>query len=156
MLLEGLTNDRLLAPIERLRRLDPDEIVSGQPGAHIVMAAFLHADDSGGRFTDGRLGAWYCSLDLNTAIEETIHHHTRRLALSEAGFRQTIQMRELIVELNNEFHDLRGLQGERAELYHAEDYSRSQAFGIGLRELGSNGICYDSIRRAGGSNLVVY
>jgi RES domain-containing protein len=155
MALEQLTNDRLTVPLESLRLLDPEEVVVGH-GASIVMAAFIHASESGGRFTDRRLGAWYCSLQLETAIDETVHHHTRRLAVSEAGFRQTIQMRELVVELSDEFHDVRGLQIQRSELYLADDYSHAQALGSHLRESGSKGICYDSVRRSGGSNLVVY
>jgi RES domain len=156
MLLEGLTNDRLTAPVQRLRLIPEHDMVMGQAGAHIIMAAFLHAHADGGRFTDGHLGAWYSSLELNTALEETIHHHTRRLAFSEAGYHQTIQMRELIAPVDARFHDIRGQQKERSELYRPDDYTRSQPFGVALREAGSNGICYDSVRRAGGTNLVVY
>ena len=156
MLLESLSNDRLNTAIQRLQLIPDHEIVVGQPGAHIIMAAFLHADANGGRFTDSRLGAWYASFEIETAIDETVHHHTRRLALSDAGYRQTIQMRDLVVTVRGQFHDIRGLQRDRIELYQPDDYSKSQAFGVALREGGSNGICYDSIRRAGGTNLVVY
>jgi hypothetical protein len=156
MNLESLTNDRLSIPLQRLQLIPESEGVFGQLGAHIIMAAFLHADARGGRFTDSRLGAWYASFEIDTAIEETVYHHTRRLALSDAGFRQTIQMRELIAPINEQFHDIRGLQHDRAELYLSEDYSRSQPFGAALREAGSNGICYDSVRRSGGINIAVY
>jgi RES domain-containing protein len=156
MLLESLTNDRLVIPVQRLQLIPDHEMVFGQPGAHIIMAAFLHADPNGGRFTNPSLGAWYASFEIETAIDETVHHHTRRLALSDAGYRQTIQMRDLVVKVHGQFHDVRGLQRDRSELYQPDDYSQSQALGLALREGGSNGICYDSVRRAGGTNLVVY
>jgi hypothetical protein len=156
MLLEGLTNDRLSIPIQRLQLIPEHEVVEGQPGAHIIMAAFLHADERGGRFTDGHLGGWYASFELETAIAETVYHHNRRLALSEAGYQQTIQMRELKLSVSADFDDLRGLQQERSELYRPDDYSQSQPFGVALRKAGSNGICYDSVRRAAGTNLVVF
>lgn len=70
-LLESVTNDRLAILSRRLPLLPPEEIVQGL-GASLVMAAFLHADPAGGRFTDGRLGAWYASLDVGTAIAETL------------------------------------------------------------------------------------
>ena len=156
MLLEGLTNDRLAVPIHRLQLIPEHEIVAGQPGAHIIMAAFLHADDRGGRFSDSKLGAWYASFEIETAIDETVYHHTRRLALSEAGYHQTIQMRELIAPIRTQFPDIRGLQSVRADLYNPKDYSLSQPFGAALRDAGANGICYDSVRRGGGVNLVVF
>jgi RES domain len=156
MMLESLTNDRLSIPIQRLQLIPEHAVVFGQPGAHIVMAAFLHADASGGRFTDSKLGAWYASFEIETAIEETVYHHTRRLALSDAGYRQTIQMRELVAPINEQFHDIRGWQREHGELYQSADYSQSQPFGVALRDAGSNGICYDSVRRPGGVNVVVF
>src|SRR3546814_11680525 len=63
--LEALTNDRTTAT-ERLRRILGGEVAMGQYGASMVMAAFLHADPAGGRFTDHRLGAWYAAGDIAT------------------------------------------------------------------------------------------
>src|ERR1700736_634992 len=94
-LLESVTNDRLAVLSSRLPLLPESEIVQG-PGATMVMAAFLHANESGGRFTDARLGAWYASLDVETAIAETAYHSTRRLRLSESAFPSNIQMRQLV------------------------------------------------------------
>ena len=49
-LLESATNDRLSILSRRLPLLPESEIVRG-PGATLVMASFLHADEKGGRFT---------------------------------------------------------------------------------------------------------
>src|SRR3546814_16462017 len=104
----------------------------GQYGASMVMAAFLHADPAGGRFTDHRLGAWYAAGDIATAIEETVYHQERRLRASAGGFPNRIQMRELIADLEEMFLDLRGLRSSDAELYHPNDYSaRSEERRVG-------------------------
>ena len=78
-LLEALTNDRHLGL--RLNLLPDSEIIPG-PSGSLVIAAFLHADAAGGRFTDGRLGGWYAGFDRDTAIAETLYHNTRRLEFS--------------------------------------------------------------------------
>ena len=154
--LEMLTNDRLHVPLERLHALPEDEWLIGVPNATIVMAAYLHADEAGGRFTDGTLGAWYCAFDRQTAIRETVYHHTRRLAHSRAGFYQTIQMRELRADVEAEFHDLRGQEKALPALYSPTSYAESQPYGVRLRKEGANGICYDSVRHAGGVCLAVF
>lgn len=158
-LLESLTNDRLALAARRLQRLPDQEMVTGA-GASLVMAAFLHADPAGGRFTDGRLGAWYAALDVETAIAETLYHNDRRLRLSAGGFPNRIQIRELIAAISAGLLDLRGLRQARPELYAMDDYSASQAFGTGLRWPRSGdpetGIIYDSVRRAGGTNVCLF
>lgn len=158
-LLESATNDRLGIIAGRLNLLPPEEIVQG-PGATLVMGAFLHADPAGGRFTDGRLGAWYASFDVDTAIAETVHHSTRRLKMSAGAFPSSIQMRALVARIDCPLVDLRGLRDERPELYEADDYAKAQAFGVALRwpktGEGANGIVYKSVRRAEGVNVCVY
>jgi RES domain len=159
-MLEALTNDRLTSSaVNRIAILPRDEIITG-PGATLVMAAFLHADEQGGRFTDGRLGAWYASHDVTTAIHETVYHNTRRLKMSAGGFPNRIQMRELIATIDCSLVDVRGLQGERPELYHANDYTQSQAFALQLRwpkvPPAANGILFHSVRHAGGTNVCVF
>ncbi|OCK55586.1 RES family NAD+ phosphorylase [Bradyrhizobium sp. LMTR 3] len=158
-LLESATNDRLGIISGRLNLLPPEDIVQG-PGATLVMGAFLHADPAGGRFTDGRLGAWYAALDVETAIAETLHHSTRRLKLSDGAFPSSIQMRSLVARIDCALIDVRGLRKERPQLYDAQDYAQSQAFGVALRwpktGEGANGIVYDSVRRPDGINVCVY
>lgn len=153
LLLESLTNDRVNAT---LARLDRSEWVVGQPGASLVMAAFCHPAPGGGRFSSAALGAWYCAREIETAIAETVHHHTARLAHSASGFRHVIQMRELVCSVDAVFADLRGLRAARPELYDPVSYAASQPFGEALRGRGANGAVYRSVRRTGGTNFVVY
>ena len=156
LLLETLTNDRANETLTRLGRLDRSEWVTAQPGATIVMAAFCHPAPDGGRFNNETLGAWYCAAEIETAIAETVYHHTRRLAHSASGFRHMIQMRELISDIDAEVCDLRDLRERHPELYDPENYTASQPFGETLRRARSNGIVYASVRRSSGTNLVVF
>lgn len=158
-LLESITNDRHALLARRLAFLPPGEIVQG-PTASIVMAAFLHADEAGTRFTDARLGAWYASFEIETAIVETGYHNERRLRLSDGGFPTSIQIRELIATIDADLRDIRGQQKRHPELYHSADYSQSQVWAASLRwptnSHAENGIVYDSIRRTGGTNVCVF
>ena len=161
-MLESLTNDRLLA-MQRMSLLPDKEIIAGPEGsgATLVMSAFLHADEAGGRFTDRRLGGWYAAFDVETAIAETLYHNERRLRLSDGGFPSRIQIRELIAHINAALVDVRGLQKERPELYHDTDYSASQAFASKIRwpkapALPENGIVFDSVRRKSGTNVCIF
>jgi RES domain len=158
-LLESVTNDRLSLLSRRLPLLPADEIVQGS-GATLVMAAFLHADEAGGRFTDGRLGAWYASFDVETAIVETVYHSTRRLRLSDGAFPSSIQMRQLVATIDCALVDIRGFGQRRPDLYDPDDYTAARAFGIALRwpkeGRRANGIVFDSVRHSGGTNVCVY
>jgi hypothetical protein len=112
LLLESLTDDRVNETLTRLGRLDRSEWLTGQPGATLVMAAFCHPAPGGGRFNSEALGAWYCAAEIETAIAETVYHHTKRLAHSASGFRHVIQIRELVSEIDAEVSDIRGPAGE--------------------------------------------
>lgn len=157
--IEDLTNTRQVAT-NRLRQIPGGEVAAGGVGASLVMAAFLYAHESGGRFTDHRLGGWYAATELETAIQETVFHNHRRLAASSAGFPARIQMRELVAELDEDFLDLRGRRNDRPELYDPEDYAASQAFAASHRwpfaAVAEAGVIYDSVRRAGGTNVCVW
>jgi RES domain-containing protein len=155
LLLETLTNDRVTDTLARLGRLDRSEWVTGLPGATLVMAAFCHPALGCGRFNTDTLGAWYCATEIETALAETVYHHSRRLAHSASGFHHVIQMRELISAIDAEFADIRDLRDSHPELYDAQSYAESQPIGEARRRDGANGIVCDSVRRTGGTNVVV-
>lgn len=156
--LEEMSNGRLRG-IERLERLPGGSLATG-PTASLVNAAFLHASPTGGRFNGPDLGAWYASAEIETAIEETLHHNHRRLRASAGGVPNRIQLRELVVEVDVAAPDLRGLRDLRPELYAPDDYSASQALAARLRwpndPNGADALIYDSVRRAGGVNLCLF
>ncbi len=152
MELEGWTNDRLV--VERLGRLPQSEWVFGVPNASVIMAAFLHAAPSGGRFNGPELGAWYAGAALNTAIAEVAHHLRREaVARSLSETRRVFRCYSSKL-LGDDYVDLRGLRADRPDLYAPLDYTASQAFGENTRASNKSGITYDSLRYAGGTNVV--
>lgn len=156
--LEEMTNGRLLA-MARLEMMPSGSLATGAT-ATLANAAFLHASENGGRFDGPELGAWYCATDIETAIEETLHHNGRRLRLSAGGFPNRIQLRELVVRLDLDLVDLRGLQGDRPELYESDNYRAGQAFAAEIRwpgePNGADGLVYDSVRRSSGVNACIF
>lgn len=152
--LESATNQRLSDVAGRLALLRPEDIVVDVPTAHQAMAAFLHVAPSGGRFNGPDLGAWYASLDIDTAIAETVFHHARRLARSAAGFPNSIEMRELVSRPKADLVDIRR-RADRS-LYDPDDYTKSQEFGRQHRTDGRDGIWFRSVRRAPGENIVLF
>ncbi len=67
-------------------------------------------------------------------------------------------MRELITVPKAELRDIRGQQESHPALYQPDParYPHSQAFGEGIRGRGDDGLLYDSVRRAGGENVVIF
>jgi hypothetical protein len=153
MELEGWTNDRLVA--ERAGRLPREQWVYGTLNASVVMASFLHVADTGMRFNSGQLGAWYAGLALKTSIAE-VAHHLRREAIFRRLTEMRIQYRSYTARLAGDYHDIRTALTTRPELYAADDYSASQAFGEDVRMAGGSGIVYDSLRHQGGTNVVAF
>lgn len=153
MELVGWTNDRLVA--DRIERLPLTERVYGRPNSSIVMAAFLHAQPGGARFNSGELGAWYASATLATAAAE-VGHHLRREAVSRGLETISRTYRAYSARLEGAFVDLCGKQGEMPELYASDTYSASQVYGEAVRKSEADGILYDSVRLAGGINVVAF
>jgi hypothetical protein len=153
MELAGWTNDRLVA--ERIARLPQAEWVYGRPNASVVMAAFLHIGPAGARFNGVDLGAWYASAALVTAAVEVAHHMRREaVARGVAGVRRVF--RQYSARAIGAYLDIRGAQGELAEVYAPDGYAASQRLGEQIRASGQAGILYDRVRHAGGVNVVVH
>ena len=152
--IESLTNPRLREEAGDVSLVPVDERISG-PGTSIIMAAFTHLNPAGSRFTDGTYGVFYTTPDLDTAIAETKHHR-------ECFMRETHQapihldMRVYLVDLDAELHDIRGQQQTETLVYHPDNYSAAQVLARTLRESGSNGIVYSSVRRAGGECAAIF
>lgn len=154
--LEGWTNDRISAELGKFHMLPREDWAYGVPGASMIMAAFCHPDPQGARFTTGgALGAWYAGLALDTAIAETVHHNTRRLMETELTYVR-VRMRQLAGEVAASVHDIRGHRHRLPEVYDRDDYAESQRLGARLRDAGSQGIVYRSVRRSGGECVVVF
>ena len=153
--LEGWTNDRLSVELGLLATIPRDEWVTGRPNASVIMAAFCHPPEGGGRFSGSDRGAWYAARLLETALAESIYRRSRELA-EVASFDTRMEMRLYRCDFRADFHDIRGGAAKYAALYDPASYEASQAFGRILFEAGSNGIVYFSVRHPGGECLACF
>jgi hypothetical protein len=146
---EMKTNPRLMETIGNLALVPHSRGVSG-PGASYLMAPFTHVSpDRPSRFSDGLYGVLYVAKTFETAVFETMYHHARFMAATAQPPGWTSQFREIVLDLDASLHDLRPL--ERTDpVLDPDDYTASQTLGSSLRDLGSDGIVYPSVRQPGG------
>ena len=149
--IEALTNPRLREEADALKLVPKARRISG-PGSTPVMAAFTHLNPEGSRFSDGSWGVFYAGHSVTTAVEETVYHRERFLAAT-AEPPCDLPMRCYRTSITGRLHDLRG--GWPA-MHDPADYTASVALARTLREAGSNGIVYDSVRHAGGECAAVF
>jgi hypothetical protein len=147
-LIEAMTNDRLRDEAGELALVPPEDRIAG-PGTTPIMAAFTHLDPQGSRFSDGSFGVFYAALTIDTAIAETSYHRVKFLAAT-AEPAQEIDMRVYAVDLTAALHDVRSHTETLAHLYDRDSYVNSQGLAAELREAGSDGILYRSVRHEGG------
>ena len=149
--IEALTNPRLREEWGELANVPKEHRVSG-PGTTSLMAAFTHVTPDGGRFSDGSYGVLFLPREFDTAVEETVYHRQVFLAATNEP-PLDITMRCYVSGVHGELHDIRG--GWQAE-HDPDSYAASSALGARLRAEGSNGIAYDSARRAGGECAALF
>lgn len=147
--LEGATNDRLLGESGQLPGITAIELVSGFRLAHIVNAAFTHANPLGGRFNRAERGAWYAAFEIETAQKEVAFHRTSEL--KEIGWNQeeVSPYIDYLADFRHEFHDIRD-DRDFIECLDPKSYVASQTLGQQLLTNGSAGIVYPSVRDKGG------
>jgi RES domain-containing protein len=153
--LESRTNPRIRTNLGELHLVPVADRVSGGPNASIVMAPFTHLSPPGTRFTDGHFGAYYAAESVDTAIAETRFHRENFLRATAQPAIE-LEMRCYLADVACELHDLRGRRTELADVYDPSSYATSQKLGRSLREAGSNGIAFDSVRRNGGECVAVF
>ncbi len=152
--IESMTNPRLREEVGELHLVPMEDRISG-PGSSYIMAAFTHLNPEGSRFSDGTWGVYYAARDLETAVAETVHHRERFLQATDEPPME-LDMRVIVADLDGELHDLRSPGTGRPELLDPEDYAPARSLGRILREAGSWGLVYCSVRRKGGENAAVF
>lgn len=143
--IEAMTNDRLADEVGVLARVPKEDRISGT-GSSPILAAFTHIG-AVSRFTNGDYGIYYCASSLAAAVAETSHHRAKFLAATEEGCME-LTMRTYINEIVRPLHDIRtGFD----ELHNpdAESYPVAQAFAARVRQSGSWGLLYRSVRAPG-------
>ena len=165
--IEAIGNPRLRDEIGELHLVPRDERISG-PGATPVMAAFTHLNPEGSRFSDGSFGVYYAAHSLATAVAEVSHHRgvflrrTREPAIE-------LDHRLITANVEADLHDLSAPGTARpsrpavdrasspfAAALDPDDYSASRRLGRALRERGSSGIRYPSVRDASGECVGIF
>ncbi len=161
--LDNATNDRLLAESRLAPGIDERELVFGIPSYRIINAAFCHPSPAGSRFNSADRGVWYASFELETSQAEVVYH--RQFWLRETAWEEedTADYLDYLADFRAEFHDLRSndcLSREEAIVYAGclspTSYAASQALAAQLLEMGSAGIVYPCVRRAGGTCLACF
>ena len=150
--LEGLTNPRLREQWGEISLVPPERRVNG-PGATFVMAPFTHPNKLGSRFSSGQYGIYYAASSMETAIAETVHHMTNYYTSTKDAPHQN-QFRCLIGRIDHALHDLISKCPE--DIRNPDDYAAAQALGKSLRDAGSDGIIYESIRNPGSENIAAF
>jgi hypothetical protein len=146
---EQKTNPRLVESIGALDLVPPARRVSG-PGASPLMAPFTHVSpDRPSRFSDGSYGVLYVAENFETALFETIHHHSLFMLRTGEAPGWTSQFRELVLDVDAPLHDLRGGDPAFEPALDQVSYAASQRLAASLRGAGSEGIVYPSRRNPG-------
>lgn len=155
--IEGLTNRRLKAETVGAGSLDPRETVFRAWGHTYINAAFAYTRPEGNRFNAGDRGAWYCAFDEMTSIAEVGFHRTRELSRIDR-FEDEAVYQSLLAGFIGGFHDLRKLPGPLTCLGTdpATAYPAGQELARALRQKGSRGLIYPSVRRRRGVCLVAF
>jgi hypothetical protein len=152
---ESAVNPRVRDSVGEIRLVPVEDRVSGA-GASWVMAAFTHRNPKGSRFSDGSYGVYYAARELETAIRETAYHFGR-FAGDSADAPRYEPMRVLIGRIDDRFSDLATVApATRSRILDPDTYAHSQPFGAALREAGSNGVVYASVRRPGGQCVAAF
>lgn len=149
---EAKSNPRVVDQIGTLALVPPKRRVSGI-GASYLMAPFTHvSQDRPGRFTDGSYGVYSAGDREEVALYEVAYHHGRFMAATDEASGWTSQFRMLVGSIDQLLHDLSTVSG--ALLPH--DWTQSQKIGAALRETGSNGVVYPSVRAPEGECIGMF
>ena len=146
---EALTNPRIRDELGELRLVPASERLVG-PGSTPIMAAFTHLNAEGSRFSDGSYGMYYAAQALETAVAEVSHHRAVFLARTNEPAID-VDLRVITAAVDAPLHDLRRIaRRDAAAWLDPDDYAPPQALGRSLRNAGSWGVLFPSVRHVGG------
>lgn len=153
--IEAMTNDVARQMSGRLHLLPDEDRIVGR-GAGRIMPCFLILDqESTSRFSNSEFGAYYAGQELITAISESIFRREKFLSATAQPEREVDNVL-VLADVKGTMHDIRGKQALYPEVYKDRNYNHSQAYARQLRESGSLGIVYDSLRYPGGHCVAVF
>ena len=149
------TNPRLAESLGALDAVPVARRIAGE-GASWVMAPFVHfSPDRPSRFTDGSYGVYYAGDSFETALREHCFHMARRYAATNEAPGWLSEARELVGSIDAGLTDLRADAAAYLDPNPA-NYGPAQALARSLREAGSDGIVYPSVRHAEGTCIAAF
>ncbi len=161
--IEGRTSARLIAEREGSPALDRRELAFARRaydlnlyGQSHINAAFTYTRPTGNRFNGGERGAWYCSYDSLTSVQEVGYHRTRELRFIGV-YEDEAHYVELLADFIGDFPDLDG-QDKHPALHPdpGTGYPAGQTLAQALRREGHKGLLYPSVRHVGGRCFVAF
>ncbi|HVI06009.1 MAG TPA: RES family NAD+ phosphorylase, partial [Sphingomicrobium sp.] len=153
---EQKTNPRVMENLGNLELVPPHRRIGGQ-GASYLMAPFTHVSpDRPTRFSAGNFGVLYCARRFETALLETRYHHARFLARTDEAAGWVSQFREVVLKVGARLSDLRAVSTWASAELAPDSYEASRRLGASLKERGSDGIVYPSIRDADGECVALF
>lgn len=147
--LESLTNPRLREEAGEISLIPPNRRVTGA-GASVVMAPFTHfSRDRPTRFSSGTYGIYYAGNKFETALRE-VAFHMGTFYRNTDDEPHDESFRAYKGTVDSLMHDLR--EGDWSAFLdpNVENYRAPNELGRQLREAGSNGVVYPSVRHAKG------
>lgn len=151
--IEGLTSARLRAERGGNPSLDPRELAWHRRSRDLriygethVNAAFTYTRKGGNRFNAEDRGAWYCAWDVMVSVAEVAYHRTRELGFT-GTYHDRARYVELLADFIGVFDDLTDDPAHPA--LHPDPaigYAQGQSLAQRLREGGSRGLIYPSVR----------
>ncbi len=152
---EAKTSPEIAKNVGMLDQVPSDRRVSGE-GASWAMAPFVHATpDWPSRFSDGSYGVYYAGDCIEVALFETIYHHGRFMEATSESSGWTSDFCELVGSINSDLHNVSD-KSALEDLYHLDDYAIPQTLSSELRDKGSNGLLYRSVRYPYGQAVALF
>ena len=109
----------------------------------------MFADPRPGRCSDGSFGVWYAGSSLDVALDETLYHHEHYMASIDNEPDQAVY-RALMFDIDLDLHDVSRVPGMRDP----DDYTSSRKTAAKLREEGSGGVVWESVRSPGSGHCI--
>ncbi len=153
--LEDATDALRLGEANLLPGIGAHELLFGLPYAAAVNAAFCASPPRGSRFSGPLRGAWYASLDGETAAREAAFHKAHELREIDRKTPEMFAFDDWLADFHADFYDLR-MASLRARILDPIGYRYSQRLARQCLAEGAGGFIYRSVRCRGGERLACF
>ncbi|MND69359.1 RES domain protein [compost metagenome] len=144
--IQALTNPRLQNEAGRLELIPRGEIPFGIVGCSYATGPFTHVNPAGSRFSDGSFGVLYLADTMDTALAEVRHHQNLYWSKVEGLNYERFIFRGLSCAfVDTAMLDATGIALDDP-LYDPVDYSHARRLGRELKDAGTPGLRYNSVR----------